>query len=125
MSQKTDLQSNNTDLQTILNTINNLPEAGSGGGGNEVISINIIYKDVAASIYYWNADNQLVSTESTGIIETHSGFVQIYHSVGVRIDATGDYTTEMVTIGDYYCDCFKFTTEGTLSIIFVQSGGSN
>lgn len=30
MSQKTDLQSNNTDLQAILNTINNLPEASSG-----------------------------------------------------------------------------------------------
>lgn len=29
MSFKTELQSNNTDLQAILNTINNLPEAGS------------------------------------------------------------------------------------------------
>ena len=29
MSYKTDLQSNNIDLQEILNTINSLPEAGS------------------------------------------------------------------------------------------------
>ena len=36
MSQKTDLQSNNTDLQSILNTINNLPEVGSGGGSGDV-----------------------------------------------------------------------------------------
>ena len=33
MSQKTDLQSNNTDLQTILATINALPNA---GGGNAI-----------------------------------------------------------------------------------------
>ncbi len=32
MSQKTDLQSNNVDLQSILATINALPEAGGGGG---------------------------------------------------------------------------------------------
>ena len=31
MSYNTELQSNNMDLQTILNTINNLPSAGSGG----------------------------------------------------------------------------------------------
>ena len=32
MSYKTELQSNNLDLQAILNTVNNLPEAGGGGG---------------------------------------------------------------------------------------------
>lgn len=31
MSQKSDLQANNVDLQSILNTINALPEAGAGG----------------------------------------------------------------------------------------------
>lgn len=33
MGFKTDLQSNNTDLQTILDAINELPEAGEGGSG--------------------------------------------------------------------------------------------
>lgn len=32
MSYKTELQSNNLDLQTILNTVNNLPDAEGGGG---------------------------------------------------------------------------------------------
>lgn len=36
MSHKTDLQSNNVDLQSILATINALPEAGGGGGGGSV-----------------------------------------------------------------------------------------
>jgi hypothetical protein len=34
MSYNTDLQTNNTNLQSILDTINNLPEAGSGGGSD-------------------------------------------------------------------------------------------
>jgi hypothetical protein len=33
MDYKVKLQNNNIDLQTILNTINTLPEASSGGGG--------------------------------------------------------------------------------------------
>lgn len=32
MTYKTDLQTNNTNLQSILDTVNALPEAGSGGG---------------------------------------------------------------------------------------------
>ena len=35
MSYKSELQSNNLDLQSILNTVNNLPEAGEGGGSSE------------------------------------------------------------------------------------------
>lgn len=34
MGYKTELQSNNADLQTILNKVNALPEAGGGGGGS-------------------------------------------------------------------------------------------
>lgn len=42
MSYNSELQSNNTDLQAILETINNLPEAGgSGGGGIETCSVTI------------------------------------------------------------------------------------
>lgn len=40
MSHKTDLQSNNVDLQSILATINALPEAG-GGGGADVETVNV------------------------------------------------------------------------------------
>ena len=41
MGYKTELQSNNTDLQTILNKINALPEAGGGGGGIEYEIVTI------------------------------------------------------------------------------------
>lgn len=41
MSYNTDLQSNNNDLQAILNTINNLPEAGSGGFAPVLTELNV------------------------------------------------------------------------------------
>lgn len=38
------LQSNNTDLQSILNTINALPEAGGSGGASvEICTVNLSY----------------------------------------------------------------------------------
>ena len=54
MSQKTDLQSNNTDLQSILNTINNLPEAGSGGGssGGNIETCTVTINSFAANIRF-------------------------------------------------------------------------
>lgn len=36
MSYNSELQSNNTDLQSILETINNLPSAGGGSGGGQI-----------------------------------------------------------------------------------------
>ena len=51
MSYKTDLQSNNVDLQSILNTINSLPEAGSGGGGIETCTVTIKNTDTIVPLY--------------------------------------------------------------------------
>lgn len=42
MSQKTDLQSNNIDLQSILDIINNLPDAGGGSSGGALETCNVI-----------------------------------------------------------------------------------
>ena len=39
MSYKTELQKNNIDLQAILDSVNSLPEAGSGGGGVPLSSV--------------------------------------------------------------------------------------
>lgn len=50
MSYKSDLQSNNTDLQSILDTINSLPEAGSGGGSVETCTVTITSNDGSASV---------------------------------------------------------------------------
>lgn len=59
MSFKTDLQSNNTDLQAILDTINALPEAGSGGS-EETYTGDISYDDMTMNgqvdAYYTNSN---------------------------------------------------------------------
>lgn len=81
MSQKTELQSNNIDLQSILNTINTLPEAGSGNGENleaviaeqaaliEELSTTLDSKAAGGGMetctvngavdYYWTANSEL------------------------------------------------------------------
>lgn len=62
MSYKADLQSNNVDLQSILATINALPEAGGGGGSGSIetctvtISVGKVWNDdaeayIAGSVY--------------------------------------------------------------------------
>lgn len=52
------LQSNNTDLQAILNTINELPSAGGGGGSVGTCTINVSgnydQTDIAAYTAYSN-----------------------------------------------------------------------
>lgn len=68
MSQKTDLQSNNTDLQAILNTINNLPEAGSGGSGNIETCTVVIQKDAnvgSISDGYFNVAFQYLAADGS------------------------------------------------------------
>lgn len=44
MSYKSDLQQNNADLQSILDGVNALPDAGSGGGASvETCTVNVVY----------------------------------------------------------------------------------
>ncbi|MBR2388209.1 MAG: hypothetical protein IKB02_05960 [Clostridia bacterium] len=53
MSYNSELQANNTDLQDILDTINNLPESGGGGGGSgDVPTCTITISSFAANIRY-------------------------------------------------------------------------
>lgn len=59
MSYNTDLQTNNSSLQSILDTINNLPEAGSGGsGGVGLTTCTVtIMSESESTIYYVSANN--------------------------------------------------------------------
>ena len=68
MSYNTDLQNNNTSLQEILATINNLPEAGSGGGTSggtnniEVCSLKFLNNTSGIIIYYTKYENNTIAT---------------------------------------------------------------
>lgn len=72
MSQKTDLQSNNIDLQSILNTINNLPDAGSGGtnSGSEDLDTELTEQENLISQLSSILDSKASGGGAGGSIET-------------------------------------------------------
>lgn len=84
MSNKTTLQTNNnklstnnTDLASILNTINNLPEAGSGGsGGGSVdtctVTLNSTYASNMASITATIVENGEIKIKTVSNINSTS-----------------------------------------------------
>lgn len=67
MGYKTELQSNNADLQTILNKVNALPEAGGGGGGGSVETCTVVLKTTAgASSSYYPVNVAYTSVDDSG-----------------------------------------------------------
>lgn len=75
MGYKTELQSNNADLQTILNKVNALPEAGGGGGGGsatvEILPITVTNNGMSApgeNEYILSNDNLHSSSRSIIVI---------------------------------------------------------
>lgn len=66
MTYNTDLQSNNVELQEILNTINTLPEAG-GGGGAAIETCTVTFSD---------STNYAASVLENGEIVTRHGYLE-------------------------------------------------
>ena len=63
MSNKTRLQTNNTNLQELINKANALPDAGSGGGGSVETCTVTLSSDAPSSgtesVYYTNGSNEV------------------------------------------------------------------
>lgn len=61
MSYNTDLQTNNVNLQAILDTVNNLPEAG-GGGGSSGTALKTCTLDGLnwSTVYYTTIENDTI-----------------------------------------------------------------
>lgn len=125
MSQKTDLQSNNVDLQTILNTINNLPEAGSGGGsGSSINTCNLTieveeYRGVTASIAWisWTAlENGNITAKKVGDF----GDLTIRQSIDLYNLVCGSAITFYNTV-DYVFKAY-ISTDNTLSVLHTGGG---
>lgn len=87
MGYKTELQSNNADLQTILNKVNALPEAGSGGGG-ESGGGGIEYEIVT-----------IPANISGGQCTVHYSLSRVTGAYGGCSEAWETYTTEGLLIG--------------------------
>ena len=65
MTYNTDLQANNANLQSILNTINNLPEAGGSGASVETCTVTISTADSGFDIYFNTIDENGDATINT------------------------------------------------------------
>lgn len=92
MSQKTELQSNNTDLQAILATINALPEAGGGGGSVETCRVMFadfeIPEDALDSIIAYTDENSQVVSKAYREFDVHvlsASAYDVYGSVTVKV----------------------------------------
>lgn len=69
------LQSNNTDLQAILNTINELPSAGGGGGSIETCTVEIVADGPARdTIIYWVDGNGDLQYRDVPVMDFMTGF---------------------------------------------------
>lgn len=89
MSYKTELQNNNIDLQAILNSVNNLPEAsGSGGGAKFEVARVTIHVDTSG---YKNHGGfgEGVSSCVYGVFVDEDGYVT---SLDMNIDTDNDVT---------------------------------
>ena len=126
MSQKTDLQSNNTDLQAILATINALPSAGGGGSSEAVVhTVTLdVYNDLGWSgggyIYYINAEGNVAqihidsSDSYTGTITLPTGLIILGNLL------TGSFESWLSIEGDIEC----VSNMHTCAIFHVNGSGS-
>ena len=116
MSNKTQLQTNNTALDGYIARINaakevaaGLPEAGGGGSGGGTISVTVV-NNSSSPVYYWDAD-------------------KILQTVGIGITHTVNALNGVLYLSIYSGDVFKEGTYvesvygSTIIIMFLADGG--
>ena len=88
MSNKTRLQTNNNNLQTILNTVNTLPEGGSGGGMNfETTTLTVEFISsfgVFYTISYPKIENESITYIDLYAIDEFPGYT--YGNIELVLD---------------------------------------
>ena len=120
MSNKTRLQTNNTNLQSLINKANALPDAGSGGGGAYTVSVtvknNTNYDEEMGwegPIFYWD-ENKTRNMVAAGVTQTVNALNGVlFYRPSIINDCTGDYV-----LGNYGLSMVAvfFSDGGTLSV---------
>lgn len=134
MGYKTELQSNNADLQTILNKVNALPEAGGGGGGS-VETCTVTISGSSSSCYpryvaYTSVDsngevigaNQTVSTSSVTVTCVKGSTLAVKFK-SVELTANINVTNASLLFGNNPTEVFKLNDNATTASIINRSGG--
>lgn len=114
MSYNSELQANNTDLQDILDTINNLPESGGGGGGSgDVPTCTITINSFAANITY-------------AMYTTYENGEYIYHdenySAVSNITLNNVVSGGIIEVGTTYSFIYVTTDKPVIHVYWTGSG---
>ena len=119
MSNKAQLQTNNTALDGYIARINaakdvaaSLPEAGSGGGGSgsRTVRVSVINQSILSEVTYWDAEGtkQSVPCMQTRTVDALNGV--LYYRQEMMTNYTGDYVNGMLF--------------GTVIAVFLSDGGT-
>lgn len=118
MSYNTELQSNNTELQAILDAVNALPEAGTGGGGSvEAVNINVMAAapwGVTSTVYYVDPSGaQQTLSQTEGTITVMKNSLLLIASGGDGVSARNNARIYMFSGKDYL---YYITADDTFKI---------
>ena len=118
MSNKSRLQTNNINLQELINKANALPDAGSGGsgGGTSGGTVSVtIYNQSANPVYYWDANGAMceVASYSTQTVNALNGVVfyaqETYTDVQGRPYTYSFFTIRGVCVATFWADGGQMT----------------
>jgi hypothetical protein len=115
MSNKTRLQTNNTNLQALINKANALPDAGSSGGGNAEIVIGTVTEigplGVEGCIYYTDGNHMFQQSSSAGNISVLKNSIIYISNGGSGISTSGLTRIAFVQEGNVYHVTQDFTVK--------------
>lgn len=125
MTYNTDLQSNNVELQEILNTINSLPEAGSGGG--TAVETCTVYNEQIFDIVYVTAyvDGSFTTVQINGG-ESNEQVVKNSLATLVTSEAIEEFSWDNYTCLDMsLTDIYPISIDGDCTIEVTGIGGDD
>lgn len=127
MSYNTDLQNNNADLREILNAVNVLPEAGTGGGGAELNTCTVSFTGATEYItrctYMRYQDGNVERVSIDGPVEMLDSVVAGTILV-VRLGEGGLGGPFFDAVGDERVLATGSATRGSICVLSFDESGS-
>jgi hypothetical protein len=120
MSNKTRLQTNNTNLQALIDKANALPDAGGSSGTINTVSVTVLNNATVSSVFYWDAEKTLREILPGGTTETVNPLNGVlWYNPEFGTNCTGDYLKS----GLLAIQIVIFFSNGTMTCEPHSSGG--